>query len=1207
MNNIVGSGGSSSSGGCFRAGSQVQLEHNKTMAIELLKVGDEVLAFDDLGQVHVSKVTKIHHHKEQQAIYKVSFWRGFTNITLNHWVLNQYNSFVEIGSLTENDALVDGMGHLRPITGIEYVACEGVYNLTVEPFHTFMCDGIRVHNGGHRERFPVPVVGSGGSSSSSKGKGSGGRAAVEDPDSLQSRALVAILDLLGEGEIGGLVDGARSIFFNDTPLQNVDGSYNYNGVTWDSRTGTQNQVPMNGFSEIETPYNEGVQVKTINPHTVTITNPNADQVRVIVAIPSLTFQDAASGDLRGTSVVYNLSVSTNNGPFVASPNITVTGKTRSRYQREHIVNLPKPGTTWQIRMTRITADSITSNITNDTYFDSFVEIVNTRMRYPNSALVAVRIDSEQFNQIPARSYLVNGLYIKVPSNYNAVTRAYTGIWDGTFILAVSNNPAWVMYDLLLNARYGLGEYITAAQVDKAKLYQIGRYCDELVSDGFNGFEPRFVINTAIQQQAEAYKLISDLSSTFRGISYWTGGQVGFTQDSPADTSMIYSPANVVDGVFSYTGSARKDRNSVVLVTWNDPAERYKQKIEYVEDASLVAQFGVRKTETVAFGCTSRGQANRVGKWILYTQKYESDLVTFTVGMDSALVLPGEIIRIHDPIRTGKRMAGRLKGIAANSATLDSPTTLALVQCQVSFRLPDGTFVDRVINETGGTFSTITWATPLVALPLPNSMWLIVEPTLAPLLARVLGISQDTENKENYNISAIEHNPSKFAAIESGLKLESLNTSVVKIDPTDAYDLKMFESLYLVAPNVVGGKVNLSWSGRDAYYEVRYRRAADNFTVLTTRSQSIDISPVIAGMYEFTVTSINAFGQRAKTVSLLTEVYGKTALPLDVAGFGANILDSIVSLTWSPSKDLDVIVGGSMRVKFSSDPVAPSWLSGVDIGINVPGAATSVLAPLMSGSYMVKWVDSTGNESANEKIVTVGNSIIQTLNFVATAIENPTFAGVKTNVVFDAGLNGLRLVNASLIGEYYFANSVDLGSVFPSRVSANLLAIGYDTASFIDQQGLIDSLSAIDFGAVSGASVNLYIRTTNDNPLAVSPTWTAWQKFLLGDFTARAYQFKIDQSVVTNTHNVLVKTLSVTVDMLDLVQEGSDLLSGAVTYAVVYSRPFKISPALSITAQNLNNGDYHVITAKSPTGFSITFKNSANVVISRTFDYIAKGY
>lgn len=931
---IAGAGG----GGCFRKGAQVQLQHGKTIAIEELKVGDEVLAFDETGEVRLAKVTEVHYHPEPQPILRVKFWRGETFITPNHWVLNQYNAFVEMGTLSTHDALVDGMGHLRPIIDAELVGYEPVWNLTVEPHHTFICDGVRVHNGGHRESYPV-IAGAGGGGSK---KGGGGRPAREDPDSLQSRAMVSIVDLIGEGQIGGLVDGAKSIFFNETPLENPDGSRNFAGVSWAQRTGTQNQSPMTGYTNVETPQIVSVQVKQQQPAVISITNPNVDAVRLIVTVPSLMQQDASTGDVSGTSVKFRFDISLNGGAFEPlSGELTISGKTRSRYQRSYQYRLPKvvnggtPVTMWHIRMTRTTADSTTARIQNDTYFDSYVEIVEAKLSYPNSALVGVTIDSAQFNSIPNRAYLVDGLFIKVPSNYDPVARTYSGVWNGTFKVAVSNNPAWILYDVLTNKRYGLGEYLAASQIDKTKLYQIGKYCDELVPDGFGGWEPRFVINTAIQSQVEAFRFITDLCSAFNGMSYWTGGMVGFTQDAPTEPSMVYNQANVIDGMFTYSGSARKDRHSVVLVQWNDPKQNYRRMIEYVEDADLVAKIGVRKLETVAFGCTSRGQANRVGRWILFTEAFESDIITFKVGLDSAMVLPGEVVKIHDTTRAGKRMGGRLVSSTRTSAVLDAPLKLAASGglATISIRLPDGSFAERTLKQSGsvGEFVEVSWNSALPADPLPNAIWLAAEHTLVPILARVIGVSQG-ESPGEFVISALEHNPKKYDAIEKGLKLEEPKTSIIdtKTVPKPS-DFQVFESPHLVAPGVLGLNLSISWQGQGLHYEVDWRRLGKyetNWQTITTSNPLIDLENVRAGTYQFKIVAVSPFGVRSPKLEASYETIGKAAAPGDVPNFKITNRTTDLLLTWDQVTDIN-LSGYEVRV-------GPSWDSAEIITTNFKG-------------------------------------------------------------------------------------------------------------------------------------------------------------------------------------------------------------------------------------------------------------------------------
>lgn len=966
-NNLIEISGAGGGGGCFRKGTQIQLEHGKTIAIEELREGDEVLAFAEDGSLHLAKVTKVHYHAEPQPILKVSFWRGETHITPNHWVLNQYNSFVEMGSLTTHDALVDGMGHLRPVTGAELIGHEPVYNLTVEPHHTFIADGIRVHNGGHRETYPV-IAGAGGGGG--KG-GGGGRAAVEAADSLQSRAMISVLDLIGEGLIGGLVNGAQSIHFDDTPVMNTDGSLNFSGVSWEQRTGSSSQTPISGYSDVETPYNIGVQVKTTTPHTVTVTNPNADAVRVLVTIPSLRAQDSTTGDINGTTVEYKFRVSVNDGPYTDvlfqrsdvqsytyyvdvsdgestwqeartgyntvvsdSPRITVSGKTNSKYQRAHVINLPKPAgaISWNVQMVRLTGDASSASISNDTYFDSFIEIVNAKLSYPNSALVGIRIDSAQFSHIPSRSYLVDGLYIQVPSNYNPTTRAYSGVWNGSMKTAISNNPAWVLYDLLTNTRYGLGNYLSPSQVDKAKLYQIGKYCDEMVPNGFGGVEPRFVVNTVVQAQAEAYKLISDLTSAFRGMAYWNGGIVGFTQDSPTDTSAVFTPSNVIDGVFNYTGSARKDRHSVVNVTWNDPNDKYRQKIEYVEDTDAIAKVGIRKTDMVAFGCTSRGQANRAGRWLLFTERLESDMIQFKVGLDAAMVVPGEVIKIHDTFRAGKRMGGRLTGCTTTTANLDAPVTLTGPGAVISIRLPDGTFADRPVTQGAGTHSTLTWVSPLSAQPVANAVWIMAEASLTPLLARVISVAQDGLDTKQFVITAIEHNSSKFGAIENGLKLEEPKTSVIDVNAiTTPTNFIIEEHTYEVAPGLIGTKLALSWTCTMPQYEIRWRRTgkyATSWQTITTSNTSIEIDNVRKSMHEFQLVSMNSFGKRSVNVTGSYLPKGKTTAPGDVLNFKVTRRTTDLLLTWDAVTDVDVS-GYEVRE-------GPSWDSGTIVIANFKG-------------------------------------------------------------------------------------------------------------------------------------------------------------------------------------------------------------------------------------------------------------------------------
>ncbi|EIQ96194.1 putative bacteriophage protein, partial [Yersinia pestis PY-02] len=453
-----------------------------------------------------------------------------------------------------------------------------------------------------KKRLPLLIAGAGGKKSSGSS-----RTPVEADDTVNSRAMASILDLLGEGVIGGLVDGAKSIFVDDLPILNEDGSSNFSGITWDFRDGSQDQTPMAGFDFVETPKSVNIQLKRMHDVTIAIDNDEADRVRVILKFPSLRSIDKKTGDTNGTTVKYKFQIANGDNAFKdaiaegeSASEIALTAKKTGVYYRSYELKLPKPGRAYKVRVLRLTDDSNTQYIFNDTWVDSIGEIVDTPMNYPNSALVGLKVNSEQFgSSMPSRSYLVRGLKIRVPSNYDEHTNTYIGVWDGTFKLLSSSNPAWILFDLLTNARYGLGQYVSESMIDLGQIYQIGRYCDEEIDNGFGGKEKRFAINTQITSRQDAYRLIQDIAGAFRGMVFWAGGMVNVMQDSPSDPVMMFTNANVKDGMFSYKGSARKDRPSVALVTYNNKEDGYKQNIEYVEDQEAMRRYGERKTEVVA--------------------------------------------------------------------------------------------------------------------------------------------------------------------------------------------------------------------------------------------------------------------------------------------------------------------------------------------------------------------------------------------------------------------------------------------------------------------------------------------------------------------------------------------------------------------------------------------------------------------------------
>lgn len=738
-----------------------------------------------------------------------------------------------------------------------------------------------------KKRLPLLIAGAGGKKSSGSS-----RTPVEADDTVNSRAMASILDLLGEGVVGGLINGAKSIFIDGVALENEDGSFNYSGVTWDFRDGSQDQSPMPGFDFVETPKAVNTQLKTTNAVTVAIDNDDADRVRVIMKFPSLRSIDKKTGDTNGTSVQFKFQLANGNGSFYdviatgeSSSDVTLTAKKTGVYYRSYEIQLPKPGRAYKVRVHRLSADSNDQYLFNDTWVDSIGEIVDTPMNYPNSVLVGLKVNSEQFgSSMPSRSYLIRGLKIRVPSNYDENTNTYNGVWDGTFKLLSSSNPAWILFDLLTNARYGLGKFVSESMIDLGQLYQIGRYCDEEVDDGFGGKEKRFAINTQITSRQDAYRLIQDIAGAFRGMVFWAGGMVNIMQDSPSDPVMLFTNANVKDGLFTYKGSARKDRPSVALITYNNKQDGYKQNVEYVEDQEAMARYGERKTEAVAFGCTSRGQAHRVGLWLLYTARMESDMITFTAGLDASFLMPGETVLIQNKYRAGKRNSGRIVSFTKNSITLDAPVSLKKSGSFIRIINQEGKIVERDINETGDNITKVTFKTALATAdqPVANGVWTITEPDLVPMRARVVAIAQG-ETPGAFDITVVQNNASKYQAIDNGAALVPENTTV--LDPTYSKpsNLVISEGTYLSSPGNLSVKLMLAWEGKSPEYWVSWRRSDEgnvsNWQSARATEEQYEIVNVAEnGRYDFQLYSVSFGGKKSEIITAVYQVKGTMTPP-----------------------------------------------------------------------------------------------------------------------------------------------------------------------------------------------------------------------------------------------------------------------------------------------------------------------------------------
>lgn len=745
------------------------------------------------------------------------------------------------------------------------------------------------------------------------------------------------------------------------------------------------------------------------PSAFTVSNPNADRVRIILAVNSLLSTDRTSGDTYGTSVEFQIKLSVNNGPYEILANKKITGKTTSRYQRSFSFDLPKkkadgtPITAWSFQITRTTPDSNSSYLQNTTFFESYSEVELTKFSYPNVALVATRFSSETFSSIPKREYLVDGLLIKVPSNRNK-DGSYTGPWDGTFKLESSSNPAWILYDLLLSKRYGLGEYITPEMIDESRLYVIGQYCDQLVDDGFGNKEPRYTINCVINTRVEAYDLIVDICSAFNGMAYWAGHMVGFTIDAPGTPQMLFNNTNIV-GDFSYQGTSNKDRHSVAVVTWNDPNDDYKQVPEVVEDPELIERHGIRKTEVMAFGCTSRGQAARYGRWLLFSEHQQSETITFNVGIDAALLLPGDLIYVQDRDRAGKRFGGRLLDCTAKQAVLDDLVDFGeFTDLTLVIRLEDGSLAEReiashtkkTVTVSGHTkeVTVVEWAEALTVMPVKYALWIIKAAELQPVIARVVNVAQG-EEKGTYNITAVPHNPNKYQSIENDLMLDVPPTSILNSrnqEPPASVEIK---SEIITTQNVAKTRLVISWkeAKNAARYEVEWKRNDGNWVKLPqTTSLSIEVEDVYAGAYTARVVAYNLFGARSyPKYSTSTDVKGKVGKPTNVLSLTTTPLLFGMKLDWvypAGNSDLSHVV---IEVSDRADGSNPRLLGNVLYPTN-----TLTIQGLQGGLdqwYRTKTVDKSGNESDWSTFVkgTTGNDPDLVLDLISGQIKESDLA------------------------------------------------------------------------------------------------------------------------------------------------------------------------------------------------------------------------
>lgn len=792
-----------------------------------------------------------------------------------------------------------------------------------------------------------------------KGGSSSSRTPTEQPDDLQSVAKAKILVALGEGEFAGQLTG-KDIYLDGTALENADGSQNFSGVTWEFRAGTQAQKYIQGIPGTENEISVGTEVSSATAWTRTFTNTQLSAVRLRLKWPSL-FKQEDDGDLVGYSVNYAIDLQTDGGAWQTVLNTSVTGKTTSGYERSHRIDLPQAGSTWTIRLRKITTDANSAKIGDTMTLQSFTEVIDAKLRYPNTALLYIEFDSSQFNgSIPQISCEPRGRVIRVPDNYDPETRAYSGTWQGAFKWAWTDNPAWIFYDLVITDRFGLGNRLTAANIDKWTLYQVSQYCDQPVPDGKggNGTEPRYTCNVYVQERNDAYTVLRDFAAIFRGMTYWGGDQIVALADMPRDVDYAYTRANVIDGRFTYSSSTTKTRYTTALVSWSDPGNAYADAMEPVFEQPLVARYGFNQLEMTAIGCTRQSEANRKGRWGILTNNKDR-VVSFDVGLDGNIPQPGYIIAVSDELLSGKVMGGRISAVNGRVIKLDRVADAAAGD-RLILNLPSGASQSRTIQAVNAEFVTVT--TAYSETPQAEAVWVVESDELYAQQYRVVSVSDN--NDGTFSITGAWHDPDKYARIDTGAIIDQRPVSVIPPGNQSPPANIVISSFSVVQQNISVETMRVSWDqAQNAIaYEAQWRRNDGNWVnVPRSSTNSFDVSGIYAGRYLVRVRAINAAeissGWGYSEEKTLT---GKVGNPPKPVGFVATPINWGIRLNWGFPANTGDTLKTEIQYTANSDFSNPLLLSDVPY----PSAEYTQLG-LKAGQifwYRAQLVDRTGNES-----------------------------------------------------------------------------------------------------------------------------------------------------------------------------------------------------------------------------------------------------
>ncbi|WP_319060798.1 phage tail protein, partial [Pseudomonas aeruginosa] len=709
-----------------------------------------------------------------------------------------------------------------------------------------------------------------------KGGSSKPKQPVEAPDSLRSVATAKILLAVGEGEFAG-VPSERDIYLDNTPLMDPSGNLNFPNVKWEWRAGAVDQDYIPGIPAVENETSVNVELRSDTPWVRSLSNTQLSAVRLRFAWPALQQQDT-NGNIGGYRIEYAVDLATDGGAYQEVLREAVDGKTTTRYERSRRIDLPAATNGWQVRVRRLTPNQNNNRIADTMLIAGYTEVIDAKLRYPNTALLYVEFSAEQFSNIPAVTVDCRGRKVQVPSNYDPETRAYLGIWDGTMKQAWTDNPVWHTYDIVTNDRFGVGKRIKAWMVDRWEMYRISQYCDQLVPDGKGGQEPRHTCNLNLQSRAGAWELLRDLTAIYRGMAYWAQGQLKIQADIPraTDVDFAYTRANVIDGRFSYGSASERTRYSRALVSYDNPANNYDTDVAVATDKRLQRRYGDNPVEVAAIGCTRESEAQRRGKWAILTNSQDRT-ITFRTGMDGAIPLPGWVIPVADALLAGREIGGRISAVAGRVITLDRDTQVKAGD-RLFLNLPSGKAEARSVQSVAGRAVTVTTAyseTPLLEL-----VWTLDADDLAVPLYRVMKVSQPERGV--FEITALQYEPGKFSAIDTGAKLESRPISVIPITTVAPPASVTLTSHYQFDQGLAVSTMTIAWPAVEGAvaYDVEWKKDSGNWIRLPRAgTTSVDVTGIYAGGYLARVRAVSAFDITSVwKSSILTQLSGKTGAP-----------------------------------------------------------------------------------------------------------------------------------------------------------------------------------------------------------------------------------------------------------------------------------------------------------------------------------------